>query len=122
MTENRFIKMGSGNYNENIERDYIQGNYYAAGQQQSLAEVAAEIQKLLKQMEQSYPADTTVGKMAIATETIERIDSNPTLTERILSALKTGGISALEQLLNHPAASFVIGALEDWQKIKTNGE
>ncbi|WP_238361207.1 hypothetical protein [Iningainema tapete] len=34
------------------------------------------------------------------------------------SALKSGGIQALAQLLNHPAASFVIGALEDWQKTK----
>jgi hypothetical protein len=32
-----------------------------------------------------------------------------------LSALKAGGVSAFEQLLNHPAASFVIGALEDWK-------
>jgi hypothetical protein len=32
------------------------------------------------------------------------------------SALKTGGIQALGQLLNHPAATFVIAALEDWQK------
>ncbi len=89
-------------------------------EQQNLAEAAAEIQALLKQLEQSYPTDTTAGKMAIATEAIERIDSDPTLTERILSALKAGGISALEQLLNHPAASFVIGALEDWQKTQTS--
>ena len=118
MTENRTVHMGSGNYNERIEGDYIQGNYYAAGEKQNLAEAAAEIQALLEQLSKTYPADTTTGKMRIATEVIDRIESNPTLMERILSALKAGSISALEQALNHPAASFVIGALEDWQQTK----
>lgn len=116
--ENRTINTGGGNYNERIDGNYIQGNYYAAGQPQSLAEAAAEIQKLLEQLEKSYSTETTAGKMAIATETISQIDSDPTLAARILSALKEGSISAFEQLLNHPAASFVIGALEDWQKTK----
>lgn len=118
MTGDRNINTGGGNYNENIGRDYIQGNYYAAGQPQSLAEAAAEIQKLLEQLDKLYPSNTTVGKMAIATETINQIDNDPTLAARILSALKAGGVSAFEQFLNHPAASFVIGALGDWQQSK----
>lgn len=118
MAGDRTINTGGGNYNENIGRDYIQGNYYAAGQPQSLAEAAAEIQKLLKQLDKSYPSNTTAGKMAIATETINQIDNDPTLAARIFSALKAGGVSAFEQFLNHPAASFVIGALEDWQQSK----
>ncbi len=116
MADNRTIHMGGGNYNERIEGDYIQGNYYAAGEKQNLAEAAAEIQALLEQLSKTYPADTTTGKMRLATEVIDRIESNPTLMERIFSALKAGGISALEQALNHPAASFVIGALEDWKE------
>jgi hypothetical protein len=49
-----------------------------------------------------------------------RILNRPTaaLGDRIVSALKTGGIQALGQMLNHPAASFAIAALEDWQKSK----
>jgi hypothetical protein len=38
--------------------------------------------------------------------------------ERIFSALQAGGRSAIEQALNHPAASFVMGALDDWQKTR----
>ncbi len=87
-------------------------------QKPNLAKVAAEIQQLLEQLEKSYPADTNDGKRAIATETISQIDRNPILADRILSALKAGGVSAFEQLLSHPAASFVITALEDWQKTK----
>ncbi|MDZ7960321.1 MAG: hypothetical protein RMY34_20970 [Aulosira sp. DedQUE10] len=118
MAGDRTINTDGGNYNERIEGNYVQGNYYAAGQPQSLAEAAAEIQKLLEQLEKSYSTKTTAGKMAIATETINQIDSDPTLAARILSALKAGGVSAFEQFLNHPAASFVIGALEDWQQSK----
>ena len=47
-----------------------------------------------------------------------QIDTNPTLTACIFSALKVGSVKALEQFLNHPVASFVIGALEDWEKTK----
>ncbi|BDA68392.1 hypothetical protein CAL7716_025580 [Calothrix sp. PCC 7716] len=118
MTGNRNIHIGSGNYNERIEGNYIQGNYYDGTKQQNLADAAAEIQKLLEQLDKTYPTDTTLGKMQVAAETIKAIENNPTLAQRVTSALKAGGVQALAQLLNHPAASFAIGALEDWQKTK----
>jgi len=120
MTGNRNIHISSGNYNERIEGDYIEGNYYAGSKQQNFTEAATEIQKLLEQLDKSYPTDTTLGKMQVAAETIKAIENNPMIAERVTSALKIGGVQALAQLLNHPAASFVIGALEDWQKTKSN--
>ncbi|MBE9211338.1 hypothetical protein IQ247_01150 [Plectonema cf. radiosum LEGE 06105] len=54
--------------------------------------------------------------MEVATTAIQRIEKNPNLRQRVLSALKTGGIQALGQMLNHPAATFAIAALDDWQK------
>ncbi|MBD1808861.1 hypothetical protein H6F98_25895 [Microcoleus sp. FACHB-SPT15] len=118
MDNRRAINTGGGNYNERIEGNYVQGNYYAAGQHKSIVETAAEIQQLLEQLDKSYPIDTTTGKMALATEAMSRIESNPGLAERIVSALQAGSIEAIAQLLNHPAASFVIGALDDWKKTK----
>ncbi|MGK7928656.1 MAG: hypothetical protein AB4290_26045 [Spirulina sp.] len=56
--------------------------------------------------------------MQLATEVVTRIESDSSLMQRVLSALQAGSVSALEQLLNHPAASFVIAALENWQKTK----
>jgi hypothetical protein len=110
---------GIGNMNDGT----IQSGAKIAGiineaQQRNLAETVAEVQQLLEQLEKSYPTNTTTGKMKVATEVISRIDSNPTLTTRILSALEVGTISAFEQFLNHPAASFFISALDDWQKTK----
>ena len=150
MSGNRNINTGAGNYNERIEGDYIQGKSIKIGENigspivggsisgnasnnteelsgninesdlKTLAEAAAEIQQLLEQLEKSYPINTTMGKMALATEAIAQIESNSSLTARILSALKTGGTKAFEQFVNHPASIFVIGALEDWQKTRRN--
>lgn len=123
--EDKSIKIGknigssvvSGNPGGDVSSEVKDSfNTYTQEQKQNLTEAAAEIQQLLEQLEKSYPTETTAGKMAVATETIKHIESNPTLTAKILSALKTGSVKALEQFLSHPAASFVIGALEDWQK------
>jgi antitoxin component of MazEF toxin-antitoxin module len=101
----------------NVEGDQI---IYSPEQRQTLAEAAAEIQELLDQLSQTYPTNTTTGKMQLAAEAIAQIESNPTLMQRVLSAIQAGGTAALEQFLNHPAASFVIGAMEDWEQTKEN--
>ena len=87
-------------------------------QQQNIAETVAEVQQLLEQLEKSYPTDTTADKKAVARVAISTIDINPTFAARIFSALEAGTISAFEQSLNHPAASFFINALADWQETK----
>ncbi|NER25776.1 MAG: hypothetical protein F6J96_34805 [Symploca sp. SIO1C2] len=118
----RNIRTDGGNYNENIGRDSIgkvEGNIINTTEAKTnLAEAAAEIQQLLEQLSQSNPTNSTIEKMSVAQEAIKQIESNPKLYQRVLSALKSGGIQAFEQFLNHPTASFVIGALEDWQKSK----
>ena len=96
-------------------------NNYTPEQKQDLAEAARQIQALLDQLSQTYSPTTTAGKMQIATETLKQIEANPTLTQRVVSALSAGGTAALEQLLNHPAASFVINALGDWRETGSSG-
>ncbi len=87
-------------------------------QQRNIAETVAEVQQLLEQVEKSYRTDTTAGKIEVTKEAFSQIDNNPTLAARIFSALEAGFISAFEQSLNHPAASFFIHALTDWQETK----
>ncbi len=85
--------------------------YDYSGGKEGLAEVAGEIQQLLEQLGPTCAINTTTGKMTVAMKIIEVID-------RILSALRAGAVQALVQFLNHPAASFVINALEDWRNNK----
>ncbi|MBD2525645.1 pentapeptide repeat-containing protein [Nostoc sp. FACHB-133] len=118
MTGNRNINTGGGNYNERIERDYIQGNYYAAGQPQSLAQAAAEIQLLLKQLEQTYPTTTTPQKMVVAAEVVNCIESNPLLKKRVINAVKEGGLAAFEKAIDNPAGAFIVGAIKGWQEVE----
>lgn len=113
--------MGVGHQSGGEIKDNVKfGGVFNEAEQKNLAEAAAEIQQLLEQLDKSYRSDTTQGKMQIATEAMSQIENNPQLTARILSAFKAGGVSAFEQFLNHPAASFIIGALEDWQNTKGN--
>lgn len=105
---------------DNVKAKHIGGNInnYTPQQKQTLADAAKEIQALLEQLGKTYSTDSTTDKMIVAAEAIKQIESNPTLQARILSALKVGSVKAFEQFLGHPAASFIIAALEDWQKNK----
>jgi hypothetical protein len=55
---------------------------------------AAEIQALLKQLEQSYAADSMTGKMQMATAAVEKIEKNPSLKQKAVNALVAGGTKA----------------------------
>ena len=85
-------------------------------QQQTLVKAASEIEMLLKKLEKSYPINSTSGKMAVATEAVNYIESYPELKKLILNSLKLNGSSALRKSLNHPVSDFIVAALEDWQK------
>lgn len=100
----------------NVEGDQIVN---VTEQRKTLVESAAEIQSLLEQLSQSYPSDTLSQRMDLAKEAIGRIENDPSLMSRITKALRAGSVSALEQLLNHPAASFLIAALEEWKEDDT---
>lgn len=98
-------------------RDYT-GDITHNNVEKNLVESAAEIKQLLEQLEKSYPTKTASEKMIAASEAIKRIESNPELHKKIMNALKAGSTQALSQFLNHPLASFIIAAFEDWQKSK----
>jgi len=77
---------------------FTQNNNYTPEQKQSLAEAAAEIQKLLYQLAQNNQTnDEQVTKIIH-----DEIKNNPTLKARLQSALKAGGLEALKAIFNHP--------------------
>ncbi|NEQ52263.1 MAG: pentapeptide repeat-containing protein [Leptolyngbya sp. SIO3F4] len=87
-------------------------------QKQNLTEIAHEIQQLLDKFSKNHSTHTATEQMQVAMKTIEHIEQHPTLKDRAINALIVGGKAALEQSLSHPAASFVINAIEGW-KIET---
>ncbi|MEM9510401.1 MAG: hypothetical protein AAGA16_22410, partial [Cyanobacteria bacterium P01_E01_bin.35] len=106
-------------------RTFIYGDYhsYNTGDQisheisnhnQIVVETVAEIQKLLNQSSEAHPVETTQEKMVIAAEVIDEIENNPSLKQRVTSAIKSGGIAALSSTLAHPAAGITVAALAGW--------
>ncbi len=79
---------------------------YAPEQRQNLAEAAAEIQALLSQLSETYSPVEVPGKA------VEKIDQTPQLKDRVIGALKAGGKTALEELVEHPAVAIVLAAIE----------
>jgi hypothetical protein len=73
---------------------------YTPEQKQNLADAKTEIQQIFNQLSKTNPTATPQE----ITNTIEQeIKSNPTLKDRLLSALTAGGLEALKTIFNHPA-------------------
>ena len=107
----------AGGFAETVQGNMEGGTIHnQATETPSLTEAAAEIQALLKQLEQTAPAETTTQKMTLATQAIAQIEANPTFKQRTVAALTAGGIKAFEAAIDHPVAAFVVGAIEEWQK------
>jgi deoxycytidylate deaminase len=105
-------------YSENVEANQLGGtiNNYPSEQKQTLAEAAAEIQQLLQQLEQTYPTNTTTGQMVVATKVIERIESDQIWKQRVVNAVKEGGLQAFEKAIDNPVGAFIVGAIKGWQE------
>ncbi|MEH2273703.1 MAG: hypothetical protein V7K40_02495 [Nostoc sp.] len=103
---------------DSVNAQQIGGNItnYTPQQRQNLAEAAAEIQKLLNQLGQSYPTNTPLEKQIVVTEALKQIDSNPTLKVRVIGALKAGGTEAFKELVDHPLVNILVATLEGWQE------
>ncbi|MGJ3249413.1 MAG: hypothetical protein ACFE0I_25490 [Elainellaceae cyanobacterium] len=115
---NNFQGANVGNFSNQVRDNARQqtNQYNYDSESQRLADLAEELQRLLDSLSQTYPASAMPDHHNLAIQAIQHIDSDPAFAHRILSALKAGSTSALKQLLNHPAATFLISALEDWEK------
>jgi len=129
MTENRTINMGSGSYNENrgnVGIGHMSGGEIKEGakvagvineaEKQNLAEAAAEIQQLLKQLEQSYPTEMPPESQEEINVAVRGIAKNPALSQRVIGALKAGGIEALRELTDNAYVNILLAAWEGWQE------
>ncbi len=79
-----------------------------------LATAARDIKALFAELDQSYDKTTPFGQMQIATKTIEAIESKPTVKKRLLNAVKEGGTTALEEMVEHPAIKPVVAAIKGY--------
>lgn len=98
-----------GGFAENVQRDQVGGTINnPATETLFLAEAAAEIQDLLKQLEASNPSPTQAQQTAYLDAMIP-----PTKRERFIGALRAAGGAAIEEV---PYGSVLKALVEGWQK------
>lgn len=97
------------------QQQSIQHNY-AAEQKQNLAEAAAQIQALLKQLEATNPTRTDTEKLTVVSKAAEEIKKDPTLKARVIAALKSGSTEAFKEAIDHPLVNILVAIIQGWQE------
>lgn len=93
----------------------VAGNQIINAQQQSLTSAAMEIQALLTQLAQDYPEGSLEEKQTLAKMELRRkVKEDPTLKDRLLSAIKSGGIETVKVLTNNPFVSIPLETVKGW--------
>ncbi len=84
-------------------------NVYASEQKQTLAEAADEIQKLLKQLEETNPTATEAEKIEYVND-----ETSPGFKRRLVGALQAAGDTAIDEFLQRPGVKVVASAVRGW--------
>lgn len=77
---------------------------------------AAEIQRLLQQLSQSYPTQVSSETKQEIEVAVREISQNPTLRHRVIGALRSGSMEALRELADNPYVNILLAAWEGWQE------
>ena len=106
------IKENNGNVaSENYGSQETHHNNYASQEKQTLAE-AAEIQRLLQQLEETNPSANETEQIAYV-----NLATKPDLKQRAIAALKAGGDTAIDKfLLENKYLKVTKAVIQGWLK------
>lgn len=90
-------------------RQQANQNIYTSEQKHTLSEAAAEIQKLLKQLEKTNPTATDSEKVVYIND-----ETTPSFKRRVACALQSGGEAAIEEFLNNPYVNVGKAIVKGW--------
>lgn len=113
--QDRSISVG-GNVGGNVISGDVKNSFNSTNVLKAVEVEIAKIQQLIQQLEQTYPTNTTKEQMMVATEAINRIESDPTWKQRVVLAARGGGLAAFEKAIDNPVGAFIIGAIKGWLK------
>jgi hypothetical protein len=95
----------------NARQQANQHIHFLSEQEQILAEAAAEIQQLLKQLEKTNPTPTEIQKIVYVND-----ETTPSFKRRVVGALQAGGESAIEEFLDNPYVNVTKAIVKGWIK------
>ena len=102
----------AGDKNITAHRDYIE-QQINNGQDTEAADLAKEIDQLLTSLEPTIPnLASPTGQETLKEAALQTLDKDQktTLKTRLINALRAGGLKAIEELCNHPAAKIFVAA------------
>lgn len=91
-----------------------EGTFYDYSSSHDLSDTAAQIQRLLQQLEQSNATATETEKMIVAAKAADEIKDNPTLKARVIGALMSGGKEAFKEAVDNPLVNVLVAIIEGW--------
>lgn len=103
-------------YSKTVEAKQVGANIHNYAPEQNLAEAAAQIQKLLKQLEETNPTITETEKLIVVSKAAEEIKKDPTLKARVIAALKSGSTEAFKEAIDHPLVNILVAIIQGWQE------
>ncbi|MEM9543310.1 MAG: COR domain-containing protein, partial [Cyanobacteria bacterium P01_E01_bin.42] len=87
-------------------------NNYAS----DLTQAAKDIKSLLDQLSHDYDISTPTGQMMVGAKAVEAIENDPTLKQRVVAMLQGLGETAIEELIEHPAAKICLAGAKGFIK------
>jgi len=113
--QHKSVNVNNSEFSGNIIQGNVTGNVVAQAnqseQKQTLAQAAAEIQQLLKQLEQTNPTATDSEKINHVND-----ETTPSFKRRVVSALQAGGETAIDEFLDNPYFSVAKATVKGWLK------
>lgn len=85
--------------------------FFQSEQKQTLAQSAAEIQQLLKQLEKTNPTAIESEKIAYVND-----ETTPSFKRRVVGALQAGSEAAIEEFLDNPYVNVGKAIVKGWIK------
>lgn len=92
-------------------RQQVNQNIYTSEQKQVLADALAEIQRLIKQLEQNNRTANETEKIAYVND-----ETTPSLKRRVIGALQGLGEGAIEEFLDNSYINIVKAIIKGWIK------
>ena len=78
----------------------------------NLVETVQQVKALLNELSEAYNPHTEKGQTLITQQALQRLESDRTLRERLLNAVKEGGSTAIEEMIDHPVVKPLIAAVK----------
>lgn len=101
--------IASVHIHKNVIDSELEGGKITVSESIDKNKLIAELKEEFKQLLDELAENPRTQKPTVATEIVHaEIIDDPTLKQRLLSALKAGGVEALKAIFNHPAVSIPV--------------